>query len=303
MRHGLFLSALVATALTVTSAMATSNVVNTPLGSPRTVTVGELLGRTPEEVQTILSPEAKGWPITFALEAGVTPKTWAVAQASDLLQDLATVEFMARSRQDADTPLTPHASCQVSTTVGAATLMLLVFEHGQVVSVWDGEPTTPVDPAGLSADEALQRDGRTRLKPTEERVVSCQRITFEPRLRSDPKAPLDTAGLLQGLGLLPAAVTLPGLNANRVAASKTGPKVYALLAPGTAIPSNLRGVRVIDHYPDQRSQLLVVDLGAHPGRNLTNFDDHGIVEVREGVVMWRALPSTYAALVPTAPAH
>ena len=291
-------------ALAITSSGAVAKVVNTPIGSPRTVTVGDLLGRTPQEVQAILTPQAKGWPIIFALEAEAGSDHWAAAQARDLLQDPATVESMARFRQHADIRLLSQTSCKLATASGdPAPFTLLMFVNDRLSSVWDGNPTRAVDPAGLSAEEVFRRDGRTRLSPGEQRVVSCERTTFEPSPYSGGKPPGDTAGSLQGLALLPLAVTLPGLNAHRITASHSGTELYDRLAPGTAVPSDLNGVRRFEGFPEQGSETLVVDLGGYTGRNLTNFDDHGIVGVRAGRVVWRALSWTGAALAPTSPSH
>ena len=290
-------------ALAVASGAA-AKVVNTPIGSPRTVRVGDLLGRTPSDVQAILAPEAKGWPIIFALEAKAATDQWAVAQARDLLQDPATVESMARFRQHANIRLLSQTSCKLATASGdPAPFMLLVFENDRLSSVWDGNPVHTVDPTGLPADDFLRQDGRTRLSPAEERVVSCERTTFEPSHFSGGKTPADSAGLLQGLAVLPLAVTLPGLNAHRVTASRSGTELYDRLAPGTAVPSDLKGLRRFKDFPEQGCDTLLLDLGAYAGRNLTDFDDHGLVEIRDGHVVWRALPWTGAALAPIPPSH
>ena len=296
-------SAALCIALAITSGAA-AKVVNTPIGLPRTVRVGDLLGRTPSEVQAILAPEAKGWPIIFALEARAATDQWAVAQARDLLQDPATVESMARFRQHANTRLISQTSCKLATASGdPAPFTVLVFENDRLSSVWDGNPAHTVDPAGLSADEFLRQDGRTRLSPAEERVVSCERTTFEPSPSSGGKTPVDSAGLLQGLALLPLAVTMPGLNVHRVAANHSGTELYDRLTPGTAAPSDIKGVRRFKDFPEQGSSTLVLDLGAYTGRNLTDFDDHGLVGIRDGHVVWRALPWTGAALAPIPPSH
>ena len=294
--------AALCTALAITSAGAVAKVVNTSIGSPRTVVVGDLLGRTPPEVQAVLAPQANGWPIVFALEVKAPTDHWAAAQARDLLQDPATVESMARFRQNADIRMLSQTSCKLATASGdPAPFKLLVFKDDHLSSVWDGNPTRAIDPAGLSAEEVLGRDGRTRLSPADKRVISCERTAFEPSPYSEGKPAADSAGLLQGLALLPLAVTLPGLNAHRVTASHSGTELYERLAPGTAVPSDLKGVRRFEGFPKQGSETLVVDLGAYAGRNLTDFDDHGVVGVRDGHVVWRALPWTGAALAPTPP--
>lgn len=295
-------SAAILVALAITPSVAAAKVVTTMIAPPRLVAIGDLLGRTPWDVQAVLAPQAEGWPIVFALEAEAGADHWAAAQARDLLQDPATVESMARFRQHANIRLVSQTSCKLTTASGEPTpFTLLVFENGRLTSVWDGDPGRRVDPAGLSSDEVLRRDGRTRLSPTEQRVVLCERTTFGPGLHSDEKSTVDAAGVLQGLALLPLAVTLPALNAHRIAAKHSGGELYDRLAPGTAAPPHLNGVGRFEGFPQQGFATLVIDLGAYSGRNLADFDDYGVVAVHEGRVVWRSLPWTGAALSPTPP--
>ena len=132
----------------------------------------------------------------------------------------------------------------------------------------------------LPEDAGFVRVCRPRLPP---RVVT-------PGVRSAP----DTAGLMQGLALLPFAVALPGLNAERRRARDEGPRTLAeihlgdrLEGGGDGFAARHRGV-----FAESRDDyaVLVINMGAAESNNLSRMNSAAFVGLRGGRVEW-ILPS------------
>ncbi|CAN5249030.1 hypothetical protein BH11PSE2_BH11PSE2_04040 [soil metagenome] len=108
-----------------------------------------------------------------------------------------------------------------------------------------------------------------------------------------PKAYTDTAGLMQGLALLPFAPLLPGLNAERERALREGPATLAELTLGTPPPGGSaetfakRHSGVIVYRARQGDYaVLAINLGAKPSNNLSRQNAAALAGVRDGKVVW-----------------
>jgi len=123
-------------------------------------------------------------------------------------------------------------------------------------------------------------------------VRKCQ--TVAPVVRPTPgRRYFDEAGFFQGLALLPMAVTLPGLNAERTRARTEGPRTLAELQVGEPLEGGARGFAARHHgvFLEQGAggyAVLVVDLGAEPSNNISRMNDAAFAGVRDGRVEWIA---------------
>ncbi|MCS6624981.1 hypothetical protein N0B44_18870 [Roseibacterium beibuensis] len=133
---------------------------------------------------------------------------------------------------------------------------------------------------------------------TDRIVTACR-----PRSQSSGPRPFDDAGLVQGLALLPFAVALPGLNAERDRAAREGPALMARLALGEPVPggasafvAGLRGVRLYRDPEDLDYGVIVISLGWDERNNLSRYNDVGMVGVRGDRVVWKAGPGAAEAL-------
>jgi len=123
-------------------------------------------------------------------------------------------------------------------------------------------------------------------------VRKCQ--TLVPVARPAPgRRHFDDAGFFQGLALLPMAVTLPGLNAERSRARSEGPRTLAELTLGEALEGGAAGfaARHRGVFAEQGAgsyAVLVINLGAEPSNNVSRMNDAAFAGVRDGRVEWIA---------------
>lgn len=165
----------------------------------------------------------------------------------------------------------------------------------QALNGWSAQPGR----LPLSADTDFST-GVSALDGRERVVTACR-----PYLRYVPTGdrPFDDAGFIQGLALLPFAVGLPALNAERDRAAREGPVLMAQLEPGRAIPGGpsafvrgRRGVRLYRDPEDLDYGVIVISHGWDRRDNLSRYNDVGMVGVRGHRVVWKAGPSITDAL-------
>ena len=94
----------------------------------------------------------------------------------------------------------------------------------------------------------LSRLARTELAPNDELGADCKPAPPPPPPHKAPHHGLD-AGDMQGLALLPFAVSLPGMNQQRVAARRTGAALLASLRVGEMLPAAPRNSPPVSGRP------------------------------------------------------
>lgn len=109
-----------------------------------------------------------------------------------------------------------------------------------------------------------------------------------PSIRRAP----DTAGLMQGLSLLPFAVALPGLNAERRRAREEGPRSLQEIHLGERLEGGAEGFAAGHRgaFAESRGDyaVLVINMGAPESNNLSRMNAAAFVGVRDGHVEWIA---------------
>ncbi|MDB5494756.1 MAG: hypothetical protein JWP86_2093 [Phenylobacterium sp.] len=110
----------------------------------------------------------------------------------------------------------------------------------------------------------------------------------------------DLAGALQGAMIAPLAAKLPALNATRARARLEGPKALAQLRLGEVLEGGPQ--RFVAEHPgsfvEQHGvayEILVIDLGDEPGRNVARMNEAAFVGLRGGRIEWMA-PSSRRAI-------
>ncbi|WP_312146087.1 hypothetical protein [Brevundimonas sp.] len=105
----------------------------------------------------------------------------------------------------------------------------------------------------------------------------------------------DTAGLLQGIALLPFAGRLPALNRQRREAQVRGSALFAQMTLGEVIPgggarfaAQNPGVRRYVDDEDPTYEVLSIDMGAEASNNLARMNAAALVGLRNGRVEWLA---------------
>lgn len=105
----------------------------------------------------------------------------------------------------------------------------------------------------------------------------------------------DHTGLVQGLSLLPFVWRLPALNDQRRTAQAQGAALYGTLALGAVLPGGgagfaqrHSGVRSYMDPQDSTYEILSIDMGAEPSRNLAKPNATALVGVRDGRIVWLA---------------
>ena len=113
----------------------------------------------------------------------------------------------------------------------------------------------------------------------------------------------DSAGFLQGLALLPFAVTLPALNAERDHDAVAGPALLATVEPGQVLTGGAEAfvsgrprVRLYRDAADADYGVIVVSVGNARRNNVGRFNDVGMIGVRGDRVIWKASPLMVEAL-------
>ncbi|NBW07585.1 MAG: hypothetical protein EBR82_06125 [Caulobacteraceae bacterium] len=162
------------------------------------------------------------------------------------------------------------------------------------------DPVLSVAPGRLplsDADGFLSRRPDMRVPADAVLTYACQPMPPPPTVdrRHREPAGFDSAGLMQGLALLPFAWQLTGLNAERREALVAGPALYAQMQLGQVLPGGgqgfaraNRGVRRYADAVDPAYEVLAINLGDEPSNNLSRQNRTALIGVRDGRVVWLA---------------
>jgi hypothetical protein len=291
----------------------------TEIAPEHRVRVADLVGLSPAAVQQKLIGPAFAWPRAMGLEIASPNGALAFANLREWMSDDAAHEIERRGADHSDIAPTAFASCDaryadpkdaplavaldfqngrvVKTLVREpmASQVALEFQNGRFIHAWR-EPDEPKKPGGPTLEDGAGFTRTWERKPLGADValdISCWRRTPVGGPAAEAGSRADVAGDLQGLAALPLALGLPALNARRAAAMRDGTAVYDQLAPGARVPGGVEGfaakhpVIVVRLGADPHYRLLLVDLGAYPGRNLTYFHHEALIGVRDGRVLFR----------------
>ena len=303
--------------------------------SPTTAAIGvavsDLTGLDPVSVRARLANVPPDWPIPPAFQVATTDGLLTFITASDLMMDPVLAQHMTVFRTNGDPGREqPYLQCKAFLTRDArsqepAGSVVLIFRGGRLESVLQ-----PVDAAGAplpnpsdrkaqlaylrrpvsspfiaQAGELPLEDGlgflsrwtKAALTPGDRLVAACS-ASPPPAVSPRRGHGLDASDM-QGLALLPFAVSLPTKNRQRVAARREGAALLASLRVGEVLGST-PGQFAADHpgvraYTATRGDyaVLSIDLGGYPGHNLTNFNDAALVGVRRGRIEWESPPSGF----------
>lgn len=301
-----------------------------PTGSPPAgVPLSALIGQDPVAVRARLADVAADWPAPPAFQIASPQGLLTFLTLHELMMDPVLAQRLAVFRTAGDPPPAgPYLECRGFLTRDGGSpepneSIVLIFRDGRLESAAQTTPVTiPPLPRGanFNASIALARrpvtspyvahfgelpleDGlgflsrwrRTALAPGDRLSATCSPPPPPRRIAPSPRHGLD-AGDMQGLALLPFAVTLPFKNHQRVAARHEGAALLATLhvgAPLGAAPRVFalthRGVRAYTAAQGDYA-VLSIDMGGYPGRNLSNFNDVALVGVRGGRVEWMSPP-------------
>lgn len=294
----------------------------------------DLIGGTVDQVRGRLGLKPGGDEAPPAFRIATPEGTYAFVSLGDLVQTPEERHNAAVFRTHGDpAALIPAEQCvaEVRTAESPAPQpgddFLLVFANERLAYALAPQPprsqpplTTPASPADMRApwlrpvvtpfvdipghlpleDGArfLTRLGRPRLGGEERFTVSCRPPRPSPELHRPPTRHELDAGDLQGLALLPFAVTLPAKNHQRQTAREKGAATFSALRVGSILGATPQayarahsGVRA---YTSQRPGYAVIsiDMGGYPGRNLSNFNDAALFGVQDGRVVWTSPPAT-----------
>ena len=320
-----------AVALLLAATTAGAQVPPTPAGPG--VPIADLAGLDPAAVRARLAKVPLDWPIPPAFQIATPDGLMTFVTVSDLMMDPVLAQRLAVFRTAGDpVPTGPYLQCkEVLTRDGGSPepggAIVLLFRDGRLESALQHldsyAPRPPVpSPSDRKATLAYIRqpvsspfiahfgelplqDGAAFLSrwPTaalapDDRLSAACSPPPPHAIISSPHHGLDASDM-QGLALLPFAVTLPAKNRQRVAARRDGAALLASLRVGEmlgAAPQDFAaghpGVRA---YPADRGDYVVlsIDLGGYPGRNLTNFNDAALVGVERGRIEWEAPPASF----------
>jgi hypothetical protein len=289
------------------------------------------MGLGPAAVRARLADLPAGWPIPPAFRIATPQGELDFLGLPDLMMDpgLATLATVFRTGGD---PLPPgdYVACREYVTRAGGTAEpaapVLMFRDGRLEAVFQPIDTPGPPPPNVRDRKAMEawirrprtspflvRDGalpledglgfldrwpKRTLAPDDRLSAACGPFPKPPSPPARHRHALDASDM-QGLALLPFAVTLPGKNAQRTAARRRGPATLAALRLGEPLGATPEafaaanpGVRA---YPAAGGDyaVLSIDLGAYPGRNLTNFNDAALVGVRQGRVEWISPPASF----------
>ena len=287
--------------------------------SPTSHPVSALIGLSPQEVQMRLAGDTAGFETPAPSLSVWTPAgTRAVLSADDLTRPVQRV---------------PGARWCVSTIADVQTGPggpRLVFRDGRLERVVFAPPITrapsPERPAGMSDraysrlrwESSLRRPLQTVFPPSpgalpmEDGAAVLERLSAAPENAAllttcrtiEPRAPRTGGGetnVAQGLALLPFAVALPGINAERARDRERGATTFAALELGEALPGGVEGfakansgIQVLRGL-DPAFAIVAVNLGEAQSNNLSRRNEAGLAGVRDGRVVWLALPNRNAS--------
>jgi hypothetical protein len=298
------------------------------------VPMADLAGLDPAAVRARLAKVPADWPIPPAFQIATPDGLMTFVTVSDLMMDPVLAQRLTLFRTAGDpAPVGPYLQCnEVLTRDGGSPepggSIVLLFRDGRLESALQHidsyAPRPPVpSPSDRKATLAYIRqpasspfiahfgelpleDGPgflsrwpTTTLDSNDRLSGVCSPPPPPRIASpSPRHGLDASDM-QGLSLLPFAVTLPAKNRQRVAARRDGAALLASLHVGEmlgAAPQRFAadhpGVRA---YPAAQGDYIVlsIDLGGYPGRNLTNFNDAALVGVERGRIKWEAPPASF----------
>lgn len=296
------------------------------------VPISGLTGLDPTAVRARLANVPADWPVPPAFQMATPDGLLTFITAYDLMMDPVLAQRMAVFRTHGDLiPSSTYLECKETLARNGgsqeqASSVVLMFRNGRLEGAFQPiEATSPPAPSfsDRKAEMAYVRrpvsspfiarfgelpleDGlgflsrwtKTALSPHDKLSASCSPPSPPPVHAPSRRHEL-TASDMQGLALLPFAVTLPAKNRQRVAARQQGAALTASLHVGEMLESSPRefaadhpGVRF---YPakDGDYGVLTIDMGGYPGRNLTNFNDATVVGVRSGRVEWASPPSLF----------
>jgi hypothetical protein len=304
-----------------------------PKPAPHGVPVSALAGLDAGNVRTRLADVPADWPIPRAFQVASPEGMLTFVTAHDLMLGPVEMQNMTVFRTHGD-EVTSAASLSCNEfmthadgTPKAAPLVVLMFRNGLFDTAFDQVFAAPEPAPSFSDPKArkayLRRPqtspfiGRPGDLPLEDGIAFMSRWTKAPLLSTDelsaicapPPSPLHPdsraahhsldASDMQGLALLPFALTLPAKNRQRVAAREQGGALLQSLRVGEALGADPRGFaahhRGVRAYLAQTSDyaVLSIDLGGYPGRNLSNFNDVALVGVRNGRVEWISPPRAF----------
>jgi hypothetical protein len=299
-----------------------------PLG----VAISDLTGLDPPAVRSRLADVPSEWPIPPAFQVAGSNGLLTFITADALMTDPILAQQLAVFRTQGDpAPAQPFLACtQILIRNGraaeAASSVVLMFRNGRLDAAF--QPIAPAIPPApdyrdrkaslayirrpvsspfvahfgeLPLEDGLgflSRWEKTPLAPNDRLSATCSPWRPPPQPPSHAHEALNASDM-QGLALLPFAISLPGMNRQRVAARRDGAALLASLhigdplsAPPRTFAAAHTGVRA---YPAKGSDyaVLTIDLGGYPSRNLSNFKDAALLGVRDGRIEWVSPPSYF----------
>lgn len=291
-----------------------SKVIETEISPKHVVVVGDLIGLSPLQVQRRLVGVDVDWPNPMGFEVATSQGVLSFAELEEYLEDAGAIEFSARLRNESDIPPISRSACSNRATPYKHGV-LLMFRDGKFAGVWS--PRDPVSDTTFYAtagtlpledgDAFTSHWGRQLLDERAELTIQCTKTEVQRAPNPPPRSGQEffSASDMQGLALLPFAVTLPFMNSSRAARQRSGAALYQQLTPGYRLPGGLKGFLLTRSGVDAvrgaapNYAVLKIDMGGYPTKNLSNFKDFGLVGVRNDVVVWRSLD--YSAASPRLP--
>lgn len=286
-----------------------------PVSREHIVVVRDLIGRSPLEVQRKLVGLDIDWPRQMDFELATARGVLSFATLEDNLRDPGAARFSTQSRTRTEGPPMSMTSCgNIGPLYGNG--VLLMYRNGKLDRVWSPPPSGWLDASVYSApgklpledgEAFMTRWGRKPLDAQMELTIECQTLELRrgPRPRAESKQEFLSASDMQGLALMPFAVTLPFMNSSRARHQRAGAALYQQLAPGYRAPGGLkaflRGRSGVDVIKGTSPGYVVlrINMGGGPTRNLSNFEDFAMVGVRNDLVEWRSLE--YGSAAPRLP--
>jgi hypothetical protein len=232
------------------------------------------------------------------------------ATLEDNLRDPGSARFQARMRTATEGPPMSMTSCRnIGPLYGDG--VLLMYRNGKLdrvwsppASGWDANVYSAPGKLPLEDGEAfMSRWGRKPLDGQTELIIECQTLELRraPRPRAQSRQESLSASDMQGLALMPFAVTLPFMNGARARHQRAGTALYQQLAPGYRVPGGLKaflrgrsGVDVVKGSAPGYA-VLRINMGGGRTRNLANFEDFALVGVRNDRIEWRSLEYSRAS--------
>lgn len=286
------------------------------------VTVASLMGLTPAEVARRLdAPEPVGFDPLTIVENGQRVTVYPGA----------AFRPPAPEGQRCATRLSP--SDQLDGGIGLQSIQFrarFVFRDNRLVAVRESPARqTPPVPARESRRQMIERyiqagahsdwpvatgrlplsdgaalaDRTTGLASSDSVIVTrCEAQPQAAAVGTQPQR-FDDAGFVQGLALLPFAILLPVLNAERAHDAVAGPALLESVGPGDTLPNGaeafVRGrprVRLYRDAVDPDYGVIAVSVGNDRRNNLGRFNDVGMIGIRGDRVIWEASPLMVGSL-------